>query len=162
MNRNTCKYVTADSVIVYNMIEILYNGLEEHNGGLARQILANDKLSDEDIKSVLDKCNDPSNKDRRDLNVCKILCEALLRLTMTQRYFIFAYRGSEHNNGISNLNALLNCQCTLRDPNIMCCSMCNFKYDLNKYTAEHKCIQENGNNEKFLNGEYAIEEVEVV
>ena len=159
---NKCKYVTPDSVIVYNMIEILYNGLEEYNGGLAHIIVSNDKLSDEDIKSVLDECNDPSNKDRRDVNICKILCEALLRMTLTQRYFIFAYRGSEHNNGISNLNVLLNYQCTLNGKDSTCCSICDFKFDLNKYAAEKKCIEENGNNEKFLNGEYAIEEVEIV
>ena len=154
-----CKFVTADSVIVYNMIEILYNGLEKHNGGLARKIVSSDNLSDEAIKSVLEDCNKEYNKDRDDVNVCKILCETLLRMTPLQRSFIFAYRGSEHNNGISNLNALLKYPCCLKDPEVMCSCLCSFKNDLNAYIAEQQCILEHGNNQKFIDGEYAINEV---
>lgn len=153
-----CKYITSDTIIVYEMIEILYDVLEEHNGGLAHIVAADNNLDDESLKFVIEECNKEENKDRHDVFVCKVLCEALLRLNLHQRYFIYAYIGSDYDDGIHSLKNLLYYNCCIGQPNL-CCNLCNFKHELNKFHAEQKCIEETGNNLKYLDGEWPIEDI---
>ena len=159
MSTYKCKYITPDSIIVYNMIEILYDVLEEHNGGLAHIVAADNNLDDDSLKCVIKECNKDENKDRPDVSVCKILCESLLRLTLNQRYFIFAL--IENDIDIENIKELSTYTCCMGDSSY-CSGLCDFKFLLNKFHAEQKCIEETGNNLKYLDGDWVIEDVKEV
>lgn len=151
-----CKYVTTDSIIVYHMIEILYDVLEERCGGLAHIVADDNNLDDESLKFVIEECNKEENKDRHDVHVCRILCEALLRLTLNQRYFIFAY--IENDGNIKDLELLSTYTCVIGASNL-CSHFCDFKHNLNKFHAQNKCISETGNNLDFLDGKWPVEDI---
>lgn len=154
-----CKYITPDSIIVCNMIEILYDVLEEYNGGLAHIVAAENNLDDDSLKCVIEECNKKENKDRADVSVCRILCESLLRLTLNQRYFIFAL--IENDVNIENVKELSTYTCYMGESSY-CSELCDYKHYLNKFAAEQKCLDETGNNLKFLDGEWNIEDIKEV
>lgn len=160
-NPNTkCKYVTPDSIIVYEMIELLYDVLEEHNGGLAHIVASENNLDDESLKCVIEECSKEENQNRHDVSVCKVLCESLLRLTLNQRYFIFAFIESEYSN-IDDLKGLLTDECTIGHSGI-CNDHCDFKYWLDKFYTEKRCIEATGSNTLFLYGKWPLEVVKEV
>lgn len=154
INTNKCKYITPDSIIVCHMIEILYDDLEECCGGLAHIVADDNNLDDGSLITVIDECNKEENQNRHDVHVCKILCEALLRLSLEERYFIFAYLESDIDYSITQL--LNFCVCSCSD---FCNGRCLFKNELNKFYANQKCIEETGNNLQFLDGNYPIEDI---
>ena len=92
--------------------------------------------------------------------MCKTLCEALLRLTLNQRYFIFAFI-EDGAYCVEDIKDLFSYGCTYGD-NRSCCERCHAKYNLNKFHAEQKCLDETRSNLLFLDGKWPIVDIKEV
>ena len=136
----SCKYVTVDSLIAYRLIEVLYGALEELSGGLAHIVTDDHNFDDESLQIVINSCKRGENKDRKDSNTCIILCEALLRLTLEQRYFIFSIIENGTTSMYEGIDILCN-HCCMNDSKT-CINTCPYKETFDMYVRERSCLVE--------------------
>lgn len=146
-----CKYYDPQMILIANMISTLYDDFECLTGALCHIVTDDDNITDSDLQAIIDECNKRENNSDISTDVSKYICESMLKLNLIQREFLFGIL----NEGLDIRDFGTNGECYYT-----CDSSCPFKRELNRFHAEHLCIEKYHNNEKFLTGEFPIENLD--
>jgi len=77
--------------VIVGLIETLYSLPRCGAGGLCHIVTDDDNILDDDIKWVIDYCNEVENKNRIEKELVLLICELLLQLTFEQRFILFSH-----------------------------------------------------------------------
>lgn len=146
-----CKYFNPQMILIAKMIYVLYDDFKCLTGGLCHIVTSDDNIEDNHLQYIIDECNKDENKEDISVDVAKYICESLIKLPMIQREFLFAAL----NEGL-NIKDLLDMDGECLDAECICDDFCLFKHQLNNFHAEKLCGEKYGSNEKFLNGEFPV------
>lgn len=138
-------------ILIAKMINVLYDEFECITGGLCHIVTSDDNTDDASLKCVISECNKEENQLNISTNVSKYICETMLKLNPIQREFLFGAL----NEGLDIEDFGLDGECYYT-----CDNSCPFKKQLNRFHAEKLCNDTFNNNEKFLTGEFPVENLD--
>lgn len=94
MDSHLCsKHYNKDVRYINKLVQLLYDDLQEHCGGLLHITIDDGNLDDEDIQWCIEYCNKNENSDREDKYLCLEIATRMLRLTMEQRKLVYYMNG---------------------------------------------------------------------
>lgn len=86
-----CKFYNKHLETIKEYISCLYE-LEGCNcGGICHIITDDNNIRDCDMEWVLNECEKDENKDREEIELAKLICKELLKLTVQERVLLFTY-----------------------------------------------------------------------
>ena len=80
-----CKYYNKHLITINELISCLYNLEECECGGILHIVTDNDNLDDGSIKYCIEECYKEENKDREEIELAKLICNELLKLSIQER-----------------------------------------------------------------------------